>query len=56
MNGYAKLKVIEHDGGFAVVEDVFLGQVICKVMCASRTKDEDKRIADLICGLLNKEG
>ena len=55
MEGFAKLIVIEHEGEYAVVEDVFLGQIVAKVFCASRTKDRDKAIAEKIAAALNDE-
>ena len=55
MEGFAKLIVIEHEGGYAVVEDIFLGQIVAKVCCASRTKERDKAIAEKIAAALNDE-
>ena len=56
MKGFAKLIVVENEGGFAVVEDVFLGQVIAKVCCTRRTKKQDKEIAERIAAALNDDG
>ena len=55
MKGFAKLIVVENEDGFAVVEDVFLGQVIAKVCCARRTEKQDKEIAEKIAASLNDE-
>ena len=55
MKGFAKLIVVENEDGFAVVEDVFLGQVIAKVCCARRTEMQDKEIAEKIAASLNDE-
>lgn len=55
MKGFANLKVVKNEGGFAVVEDVFLGQVVAKVFCASRTEERDKEIAEKIAAALNDE-
>lgn len=53
MKGFANLKVVKNEGGFAVVEDVFLGQVVAKVFCSSRTEELDKEIAEKIAAALN---
>ena len=55
MEGFAKLIVIEHEGGYAVVEDIFLGQIVAKVCCTRRTKERDKAIAEKIAAALNDE-
>ena len=55
MEGFAKLIVIEHEGGYAVVENTFLGQIVAKVYCACRTKERDKAIAEKIAAALNDE-
>ena len=55
MKGFANLKVVKNEGGFAVVEDVFLGTVIAKVYCARRTEKQDNEIAEMIAAALNDE-
>ena len=55
MKGFAKLIVVEHKGGFAVVEEVFLGQIVAEVLCTRRTKEKDKEIAEKIAAALNDD-
>ena len=55
MKGFAKLIVVEHKGGFSVVEEVFLGQIVAEVLCTRRTKEQDKEIAEKIAAALNDE-
>lgn len=55
MKGFAKLVVVKHKGGFAVVEDVFLGQIVAEVCCSRRTEEKDKEIAEKIAAALNDD-
>lgn len=56
MKGFANLIVTKRKGGgFAVVEDVFLGEVVDDVWCARRTEERDREIAERIAAALNDE-
>ena len=56
MKGFANLIVTKRKGGgFAVVEDVFIGEVVADVWCARRTEEQDREIAERIAAALNDE-
>lgn len=56
MKGFSNLIVTKRKGGgFAVVEDVFLGEVVADVWCARRTEERDREIAERIAAALNDE-
>ena len=57
MKGFAKLKVVENnlEGGFSVVEDVFLGNSVAHVFNPRVTAETDKEIAEKIAAALNDD-
>ena len=57
MDGFANLKVLRRKGksGFAVVEDIFLGQCVAVVDNAAFTVEREKEIAEKIANALNDD-